>query len=266
MHVPRSSTPTDPQCPTIFNTQVLPSALPMASASVIENISGLNHAAHTLAVYASQRGLPQRHARLASGCWSALPGGVRYPQGPIDRFQFSFILLSQASPGALVSVYVWSTREAAAEGRLPITVPNPAHSQFISRETQEPVTPTEALSATRVRQLLSLPEGDSPIACRDRAILKFYLYSGVRIGTGCRLKVEDFLDDDEDPRVLIQEKGRGKSKRKLGINVLAADALREYIVAGNIGMTPSNESSAYESPTARNRAQWTYNGTTKTHP
>ena len=128
-----------------------------------------------------------------------------------------------------VSGFYRFMREAAAESRLPITVPNPAHSQFISREAQEPVTPTEALSATRVRQLLSLPEGDSPIACRDRAILKFYLYSGVRISTGCRLKVEDFLDDDEDPRVRIQEKGRGKSKRKLGINVMAADALREYI-------------------------------------
>lgn len=72
-----------------------------------------------------------------------------------------------------VSGFYRFMREAAAESRLPITVPNPAHSQFISREAQEPVTPTEALSATRVRQLLSLPEGDSPIACRDRAILKF---------------------------------------------------------------------------------------------
>ena len=73
------------------------------------NISGLNHAAQALAVYASQRGLPQRHARLASGCWSALPGGVRYPQGPIDRFQFSRILLSQAWPGALVRIVVRGT-------------------------------------------------------------------------------------------------------------------------------------------------------------
>ena len=120
-------------------------------------------------------------------------------------------------------------REAAAEMRLPITVPNPAHSQFISREAQEPVTPTEALSPTRARQLISLPDGEGVVASRDRAVLKFYLYSGCRIGTGCRLNVEDFIDDDEDPKVQIQEKGKGKSKRALGINVIAADALREYI-------------------------------------
>ncbi len=109
---------------------------------------------------------------------------------------------------------------------------------FIGREVQEPVTPTEALSATRARQLTSLPEGESALACRDRALLKFYLYTGARIGTGCRLKVENFIDDDEDPKVRIQEKGRGKSKRALGINVVAADALREYIAAAGLTSGP----------------------------
>ena len=121
-------------------------------------------------------------------------------------------------------------REAAAEMRLPITVPNPAHSQFIGREVQAPVTPTEALSATRARQLMALPEGEGVLAYRDRALLKFYLYTGVRIGTGCRLHVADFIDDDEeDPKVRIQEKGKGKSKRPVGINAIAADAIRLYL-------------------------------------
>ena len=120
-------------------------------------------------------------------------------------------------------------RESAAAMRLPITVPNPAHSQFIGREVQAPITPTEALSATRARQLMALPEGEEVLAYRDRAILKFYLYTGVRIGTGCRLHVADFIDDDEDPKVRIQEKGKGKSKRAIGINVIAADAMRQYI-------------------------------------
>ncbi len=34
-------------------------------------ISGLNHTAFDLAVYASQGRLPTRHVRLASGCWSS---------------------------------------------------------------------------------------------------------------------------------------------------------------------------------------------------
>ena len=124
-------------------------------------------------------------------------------------------------------------REAAAHLRLPITVPNPAHSQFIGRESQDPVNPTEAISATRVRQLFALPDGEDVTAYRDRAILKFYIYSGARIRTGCLLHVADFLYDEEDPKMKLQEKGRGKSKRTIGINQIAADAILEYIeVAG----------------------------------
>ena len=137
-----------------------------------------------------------------------------------------------------VSGFYRFMREAAAEARLPITVSNPAHSQFISREVQEPVSPTEALTATRARQLMSLPEGESQLAYRDRAVLKFYLYTGSRIGTGCRLNVEDFIDDEEDPKVRIQEKGRGKSKRAVGINAIAADALREYIAHAGLSSGP----------------------------
>ena len=40
---------------------------------------------------------------------------------------------------------------AAAEMRLPITVPNPAHAQFISRESTDPREETRALSSVRAR-------------------------------------------------------------------------------------------------------------------
>ena len=129
-------------------------------------------------------------------------------------------------------------REIATEARLPINVPNPAHSQFIGREAQEAVNPTEALSANRARQLMALPSGESLIDYRDRAILKFYLYTGIRLATGCRLMVSDFLDDDEDTKVKIQEKGKGKSKRTVGINIVAADALREYLNVSGITRGP----------------------------
>jgi len=39
----------------------------------------------------------------------------------------------------------------ASEFRLPITVPNPAHAQFISRGSSDPRDETKALSATRAR-------------------------------------------------------------------------------------------------------------------
>ena len=64
-------------------------------------ISGLNHTARTLAVYASQGGLLHRHARLASGGWPTLPGGTAYPPGPNERFQVipsSFPRLCLAHP------------------------------------------------------------------------------------------------------------------------------------------------------------------------
>ena len=49
----------------------------------------------------------------------------------------------------------------AGELRLPIIVPNPAHAQFIGRETPDPVDEIKALSATRARHLMALPFGDS---------------------------------------------------------------------------------------------------------
>jgi hypothetical protein len=54
------------------------------------NISGLNDTTRALAVYASQPGSPRDHARLASGCWPALPDGVGYPQGSNERFPRAF--------------------------------------------------------------------------------------------------------------------------------------------------------------------------------
>ena len=65
---------------------VLPSMSITTSAPANGEVSRLNHAAQTLAVYASQRRLPRRHARLASGCWPALPGGIGYPPDSDERF------------------------------------------------------------------------------------------------------------------------------------------------------------------------------------
>jgi hypothetical protein len=50
-------------------------------------LSKLNHIAFRLAVYASQRRLPARHARLASGCWIDSTAWGSHPQGLNERFQ-----------------------------------------------------------------------------------------------------------------------------------------------------------------------------------
>src|SRR5436309_10247894 len=96
---------------------------------------------------------------------------------------------------------------AAAEMRLPITVPNPAHAQFIARQSTDPRDETRALSATRARQLMGMPAGDTVLDYRDRAILKFFLYSGARLATACRLKVADFHQDGDEATIRLHEKG-----------------------------------------------------------
>jgi len=65
-----------------------------------KGLSTLNSMASGLAVYASQCGLLQHHARLASSCWSGSTGRGFHPHGSAERFQscrLHLILLSQAS-------------------------------------------------------------------------------------------------------------------------------------------------------------------------
>ena len=125
---------------------------------------------------------------------------------------------------------------AAAELRLPITVPNPAHAQFIARGADDPRDERRALSATRARQLMGLPSGDSVFDYRDRAILKFFLYSGARIGAGCRLKVSDFHRDGDEATIALREKG--DRRRKIGLHFAAAQAIAEYVEKASLTSGP----------------------------
>ena len=125
---------------------------------------------------------------------------------------------------------------AAAELRLPITVPNPAHAQFISRESTDPREETKALSATRARQLMGLPVGDGLLDYRDRAILKFFLYSGARLSTACRLKTSDFHQDGDQATIRLHEKG--DKRRTIGLHFQAAQAIAEYIEKAELPSGP----------------------------
>ena len=124
----------------------------------------------------------------------------------------------------------------ASEFRLPITVPNPAHAQFISRGSFDPRDETKALSATRARQLMGLPAGDSVLEFRDRAIIKVFLYSGIRIGTGCRLRVQDFHQDGDEATITLHEKGN--KHRRIGLHFAAAQAIGEYVKKAGLTQGP----------------------------
>ncbi len=125
---------------------------------------------------------------------------------------------------------------AAAEHRLPITIPNPAHAQFVPRGSADPREETKALSVTRARQLMGLPAGDDLVDYRDRAILKLYLYSGIRLTTGCRMKVTDFHQDGTEATIKLHEKG--DKWRTIGLHSKAGQAISEYIEEAGITSGP----------------------------
>ena len=116
---------------------------------------------------------------------------------------------------------------SAAELRLPIIVPNPAHSQFIPRASSDAVVETKALTLARARQLISMPSGESILDYRDRAILKFYIYSGARLAAGCLLTVADFTADESGATVRLREKG--DRRRTIGLHFAASQSIQEYI-------------------------------------
>jgi integrase/recombinase XerC/integrase/recombinase XerD len=71
---------------------------------------------------------------------------------------------------------------------------------------------------------------------RDRAILKTFLWSGIRLGTACRLRVQDFHQDGDEATLRLHEKG--DKRRTIGLHVNAAAAITEYINQAGITSGP----------------------------
>src|SRR5438067_1016508 len=67
----------------------------------------------------------------------------------------------------------------------------------------------------------------SPHTRRDREIIKTFLDTGIRIGTGCRLRVRDFHQDGDEATIALHEKG--DKHRRIGLHFAAAEAIAEYI-------------------------------------
>lgn len=127
-------------------------------------------------------------------------------------------------------------REVAAEIRLPVQVANPADKEFVARESADPVEERRHFEAAKARQLFALPGGETVLDYRDRALLKCLLYSGMRIGTLLRLDVMDFHPDEHNPTLRITEKGN--RRRTIGLNVLAAQALQDYLTEAELTRGP----------------------------
>lgn len=163
---------------------------------------------------------------------------------------------------AVSGFYRFMREVSVTELKLPIQVPNPAHAQFIGRESPEPVSPTSALTLSKAKRLIALPSRDhvlredeflakrykdnpsgledqlGVLVARDRAILATFLYTGARIGSVCALHIADLHDDEDDPTLSFHEKGRSRSKRRIGINFVCAEALRDYVERAKIEKGP----------------------------
>jgi len=83
---------------------------------------------------------------------------------------------------------------------------------------------------------MGLPSGDTVFDYRDRAIIKFFLYSGARISTVCRLRVKDFHQDGDEATVTLHEKS--DKHRRIGLHFAAAEAISAYIAKAELTKGP----------------------------
>lgn len=83
------------------------------------------------------------------------------------------------------------------------------------------------LTVDQAFQLLATPQGDDPLALRDRAILELFYASGIRLGELTGLTVDDL---DLEQR-LVKVMGKGNKERIVPIGRPAAEALTAYLAA-----------------------------------
>jgi site-specific recombinase XerD len=109
------------------------------------------------------------------------------------------------------------------EGRLEM---NPA--QALRSIRLGPALAPKHLSVAEVQRLLSLPDIQTPVGRRDRAILMLLYNTGLRVGELCALSRDDVRLPAEGWGAL-QVVGKGKRLHRLPINRPAADALLAYL-------------------------------------
>ncbi len=108
--MPCSPTPAGPTRQALRRSRLGPRYVHNEGSHDQINLSGLHHTAWTLAVYASQSGLPQSHARLASRCWPLYGTGLVTRRIPTKGFRVvSYISSSLLKrPGARTFLILYS--------------------------------------------------------------------------------------------------------------------------------------------------------------
>jgi len=94
------------------------------------------------------------------------------------------------------------------------------------------------LTRKQALRLLQAPSKNTTRGLRDRAILATFLYTGVRIESVCRLKVEDFFEDGG--YMVLEFDVKGGRKKRVAINQEHQAALKRYLAASGHGDRKAN--------------------------
>jgi integrase/recombinase XerD len=89
-----------------------------------------------------------------------------------------------------------------------------------------------ALSVPEMERLLGAPEGDGPLALRDRALLELGYASGTRVSELTGLDLADL----EDEPGMIRVRGKGGVERWVPVGAFARKAVRAWIRKGRPGI------------------------------
>ncbi|HSN86175.1 MAG TPA: tyrosine recombinase XerC [Thermoanaerobaculia bacterium] len=127
--------------------------------------------------------------------------------------------LAKRSQGRALSAVRSLFRYACREGLLPA---NPAQAV---RTPKVPKTLPRHLRPGEIEGLIEAPDGDEPLARRDRAILELLYAAGLRVSELVSL---DWPDIDLSSRVL-RVMGKGSKERMVPFGRPAADALRRWL-------------------------------------
>ncbi len=106
------------------------------------------------------------------------------------------------------------------------------------------------LSPDEVAQLLAAPEGDGPIALRDRAMLELLYAAGLRVSELISLPLARL----DLARHLVRPLGKGSKERLVPFGEAAEMALRAYLVRGRPALLAAGRRPARTAPPARVRA------------
>jgi integrase/recombinase XerC len=162
----------------------------------------------SLAVFLERGGNPLLEASYpALRRWLAHLATLGYARSSISR-----------KAASARTFYTWAWRRGLAKT-------NPA--ALLARPASASRLPT-VLKTAEAARLANAPQGDDPIALRDRATLELLYGSGLRVAELCGLDVADLDLDAQRVRVL----GKGSKERVVPVGDFAAEAVRAYLRDG----------------------------------